>query len=72
VGRVWANNDDRGIAVATKAGNQHVQLTRAELKAFEEKLEPVVRRWVDEVKEKGIDGATLVKTARAEIAKYSK
>jgi TRAP-type C4-dicarboxylate transport system substrate-binding protein len=72
VGKIWAENDDGGIAIATKAGNQHIQLTQAELKPFEQKLEPVVQRWVDEVKDKGIDGATLVKTARALIAKYSK
>jgi TRAP-type C4-dicarboxylate transport system substrate-binding protein len=72
VGKIWAEDDDEGIAVATKAGNQHIQLTQAEMKAFEQKLEPVVQRWINEVKEKGIDGATLVKTARAEIAKYSK
>jgi TRAP-type C4-dicarboxylate transport system substrate-binding protein len=72
VGRIWAENDDQGIAIATKAGNQHVQLTQAELNAFEQRLEPVVQRWIDEVKDKGIDGATLVKTARALIAKHSK
>jgi TRAP-type C4-dicarboxylate transport system substrate-binding protein len=72
VGQVWAANDDGGIAVAVKAGNQHIQLTEAEIKPFEQKLEPVVQRWIDEVKAKGIDGAALVKTARALIAKYSK
>jgi TRAP-type C4-dicarboxylate transport system substrate-binding protein len=69
VGRIWAENDDQGIAIATKAGNQHVQLTQAELNAFEQRLEPVVQRWIDEVKDKGIDGATLVKTARALISR---
>jgi len=72
VGQVWAANDDAGIAIAVKAGNQHIQLTEAEIKPFEQKLEPVVQRWIDEVKAKGIDGAALVKTARALIAKYSK
>ena len=72
VGEVWAANDDAGIAVATKAGNQHIQLTEAELDQFKEKLEPVVQRWIDDVKGKGIDGAALVKAARAEIEKYSK
>jgi TRAP-type C4-dicarboxylate transport system substrate-binding protein len=72
VGNVWAANDDGGIAVATKAGNQHIQLTEAELDLFKEKLEPVVQRWIDEVKSKGIDGAALVKAAREQIAKYSK
>jgi TRAP-type C4-dicarboxylate transport system substrate-binding protein len=72
VGNVWAANDDGGIAVAVKAGNQHVQLTAAELELFKQQLEPVVQRWIDEVKGKGIDGAALVKAAREQIAKYSK
>jgi TRAP-type C4-dicarboxylate transport system substrate-binding protein len=72
VGEIWAENDDAGIAVAVKAGNQHIQLTDAELGAFKQQLEPVVNRWIDEVKGKGIDGKALVERARQEIAKYSK
>ena len=72
VGEVWAEDDDEGIAIATKAGGQHIQLTEAELDAFKQRLEPVVNKWIAEVKGKGIDGATLVKVAREEIAKYSK
>jgi TRAP-type C4-dicarboxylate transport system substrate-binding protein len=60
------------IAVAKKAGNTHIELTEAELDAFKQKLEPVVQRWIDEVKSKGIDGKALVDQARALIAKYSK
>jgi TRAP-type C4-dicarboxylate transport system substrate-binding protein len=71
VGNIWAANDDIGIGIAVKAGNHHVQLTEPELDAFKEKLEPVVSRWIDEVKTKGIDGQALVKAARASIAKYS-
>ncbi len=71
VGRIWREVDEAGIALATKAGNKHIQLTESEMAAFREKLEPVVQRWIDEVKAKGIDGAALVKTARELIAKYS-
>ena len=72
VGKVWTDSEDVGIAIAKKAGNKHIQLTEAELAAFEQKLEPVVQRWIDEVKSKGIDGKALVDQARALIAKYSK
>ncbi|HLS85648.1 MAG TPA: TRAP transporter substrate-binding protein [Burkholderiales bacterium] len=72
VGGIWREVDEAGIALATKAGNKHIQLTESEMAAFREKLEPVVQRWIDEVKAKGIDGAALVKTARELIAKYSK
>ncbi len=72
VGKVWTDSEDVGIAIAKKAGNKHIQLTAAELAAFEQKLEPVVQRWIDEVKGKGIDGKALVDQARKLIAKYSK
>jgi TRAP-type C4-dicarboxylate transport system substrate-binding protein len=72
VGKVWTDSEDGGIALAKKAGNKHIQLTEAELALFKQKLEPVVQRWIDEVKAKGIDGKALVDQARALIAKYSK
>ena len=72
VGQIWAANDDGGIKVAVKSGNQHITLTEAEIAAFRTKLEPVVGRWVAEVKGKGIDGNALVAKARKLVAKYSK
>jgi TRAP-type C4-dicarboxylate transport system substrate-binding protein len=72
VGEIWRKADEGGIAIATKAGNKHIQLSEAEIAAFRQKMEPVVQRWIDDVKGKGIDGATLVKTARELIAKHSK
>ncbi|MDH4326522.1 MAG: TRAP transporter substrate-binding protein, partial [Betaproteobacteria bacterium] len=72
VGEIWTKSEDYGIGLAVKNGNKHIQLTEAELAAFREKLEPVVQRWIGEVKDKGIDGQALVKTAREMIAKYSK
>ncbi len=72
VGEIWTRTEDIGIGIAKKAGNKHIVLTESEMAAFREKLEPVVQRWIDEVKAKGIDGAALVKTARELIAKYSK
>ena len=72
VGKVWTDSEEGGIALARKAGNKHIQLTEAELALFKQKLEPVVQRWIDEVKSKGIDGKALVDQARTLIAKYSK
>ena len=72
VGKIWAEDDDEGIAVAVKHGDQHIQLTNAELAAFKTKLEPVVQRWEADVAKQGIDGKALVTEARKEIAKYSK
>jgi len=72
VGKVWTDSEAGGIAVAVKAGNKHIKLTKAQLSLFKDQLEPVVQRWIDEVKGKGIDGKALVDQARALIAKYSK
>lgn len=72
VGRIWTQSEVVGIGIATKAGNKHIVLTDAEVAQFKGKLEPVVQRWIDEVKSKGIDGKALVDKARASIAKYSK
>ena len=72
VGEIWQEDDEKALKVIEKAGDTHIVLTPAQLQAFKAKLEPVVQRWEDEVKSKGIDGATLVKVARQEIAKYSK
>jgi len=72
VGKIWAANDDGGIKVAVGSGNKHIQLTQAETDEFQKVLEPVVDRWIAEVKSKGIDGTALVAKARKLIAKYSK
>jgi len=72
VGKVWTDSEAGGIALAVKAGNKHILLTPAELAQFKQKLDPVVQRWIDEVKSKGIDGSALVAKARALVAKYSK
>lgn len=72
VGEIWAADDDEAIAIAVKSGNKHIQLTENELAAFRTKLDPVVDKWIAEVKGKGIDGAALVAKARKAIAKYSK
>ncbi|WP_212523300.1 TRAP transporter substrate-binding protein [Actibacterium sp. MT2.3-13A] len=68
VGDIWRASDDFGIDLAVKAGNEHIVLSEEETAAFSAALEPVVERWVDEVKGKGIDGAALVAKARAAIA----
>jgi len=72
VGKVWTDSEAGGLALAMKAGNKHIELTDAELALFKQKLEPVVQRWINEVKTVGVDGQALVNQARALIAKYSK
>jgi TRAP-type C4-dicarboxylate transport system substrate-binding protein len=71
VGDIWRASDEGGIKVATDAGNEHIVLTEDETEAFQEALEPVVDRWVEEVSANGIDGEALVEKARQLIAKHS-
>ena len=71
VGEIWRAADDFGIGLAVKAGNEHVTLTPEESAAFAAALDPVVGRWVEEVKRKGIDGQALVDEARALIEKHA-
>ncbi|WP_071673550.1 TRAP transporter substrate-binding protein [Nioella nitratireducens] len=68
VGEIWRASDNFGINMAVEAGNTHVTLTEDETAAFQEVLEPVVDRWIEEVSSIGIDGAGLVQTARDLIA----
>ncbi|WP_244468073.1 TRAP transporter substrate-binding protein [Nitratireductor soli] len=72
VGEIWRSIDDNGIKIAVDAGNNHITLTQEETQAFQAALEPVVDRWIEEVKAKGIDGRALVDAARAAIAKHAK
>ncbi len=71
VGDIWRGSDDFGIGFAVKAGNTHVVLSEEQTAAFNEKLAPVVDRWVAEVGQKGIDGNALVEKARTLIDKHS-
>lgn len=72
VGDYWRAGDDFGIGLAVKAGKKHITLTHDETQAFMKKLEPVVNRWIDEVKRKNIDGEALVTKARALSARNAK
>lgn len=70
VGEVWRNSDNAGIKIATDAGNEHIVLSHEETEEFSAALAPVVDKWIAASADKGIDGKTLVETARAAIAKY--
>ena len=72
VGEVWHRTDLGGIGFATKAGNEHITLSPAEMAEFKKVLEPVVDRWIEEVNGSGIDGKGLVSKARELVDQYSK
>jgi len=71
IGEIWTGSEAGGLQAALDAGNEHIEISAAELDKFRAKLEPVVERWIEDVKGQGIDGAALVAAARAGIARHS-
>ena len=71
-GKMW---DDVGAEVAAKVQasgkNTIAEITEEEKARWVEATQPVRDKWVEEMKGKGIDGAALIKEAKALIAKNS-
>jgi TRAP-type C4-dicarboxylate transport system substrate-binding protein len=67
--QVMWDMDAPGRAIAEKAGNTIVQLDAAEVARWKEAAQPVIARWVDEMKGKDIDGQALIDQAIALINK---
>ena len=72
VGKIWTESEAGGLAALKEAGNEIIVLPQAEVDVFQERLEPVVDRWIKEVEASGIPGKELVDAARAAIAKHEK
>lgn len=69
---VWDAAEVPGIAKAKESG-EIITMDPAEVAKLRAKVEqPVIDRWIAEMKEKGVDGAALVAEARALIEKYRK
>jgi len=71
IGKMWKEDENRGVFLMTKFKKNHIVLTEDETKSFQDKLEPVVERWIKEVEKDGIQGRKLVEKARTLIARYS-
>ncbi len=71
LGEIWADAEAPGRAKAEASG-EIIVMPAAEVAKLRAKIEqPVIDRWVKEMKDKGVDGQALVDEARALIAKYS-
>ena len=57
-------------ALAVKANNNIVTLDSEEVARWKKAAQPVIDRWVEEMKSKGVDGDALIKEAKALIAKH--
>ena len=70
IGKLWREDEQRGVDLMTKFKREHIVLTKEETDIFKQKLEPVIDKWVEDVKKEGIDGRKLVNKARKLIKKY--
>jgi TRAP-type transport system periplasmic protein len=71
-GAMWDNEAVRVREMVAKRGNTIIALAADERARWVKATEPVYAAWVEQVKGKGLDGAKLVETARALVAKYDK
>ncbi len=62
--------DAPGRAIAEKNGNTIVVLDEAEVGRWKEAAQPVVGRWIEQVKGRGVDGNAVIDKAKALIDKY--
>ena len=65
---MW-DTDAPGRSIAEKAGNTIVQLDATEVARWKDAAQPVIARWVEEMKGKDIDGQALIDQATALINK---
>jgi TRAP-type transport system periplasmic protein len=71
-GAAFDNMNDTVKAMATERGNTIVSLAEDEKARWVKATQPVIDTWVEESKDKGLDGKALLEEARALIAKYEK
>lgn len=71
-GKMWDEESVRVRDMVAKRGNTITVLDAAEKARWIKAVEPVEAAWIEQMKAKNIDGATMVKVARALIAKYDK
>jgi len=72
LGQIWQDAEAKGETLA-KASGEIITMPAAEVAKLRARIEqPVIDRWVAEMKDKGVDGQALVDEARALIAKHSK
>ena len=72
LGQIWQDAEAKGEELAQASG-EIITMPAAEVAKLRARIEqPVIDRWIAEMKGKGVDGQALVDEARALIAKHSK
>ena len=72
IGEVWDRAEAPGKGLQKKSGGEIIKLDASTKAAFDKLSQAAVTRWIEEANAKNIDGAALVKAARAAVAKNSK
>ena len=72
IGKVWSDYELGGIEHLKTYKKKHIVLDQMQTAEFESALEPVIDRWIMDVRSKEIDGEDLVQKARALVQKHSK
>ena len=70
-GRSWDNKDRQAYEIVQKGPIQSVTADRAFVSSLLERSRAFEEEWVKEAKQKGVDGALVMKDLRAEIAKIT-
>lgn len=71
-GRTQAEYDTPGRKIAVDRGNNIIELGKEEVESWRAAAQPVIDKWIAEMKDKGIDGQALLDEARALIDKHTK
>jgi len=69
-GRAMDGGDKVGLKKAKGKGNTIITIKNVD--DWKKAAQPVVGKWIADMKAKGIDGAALVKEAKALVAKHTK
>ena len=62
-GKIWGDNDDKGLAVAKAAGNRIITAPDSERRRFRELIAGLDEQWLTEVADRGVD-------ARAALSEF--
>ncbi len=69
-GKVWDDVEEFGKDLRRKTG-ELIELTEDEMKAFDDRADTVVNKWIAEADGNGMDGSGMVEKAKAAVAKQS-
>lgn len=70
-GQVMLDQDEPARNIALGNGSEIITLDAAEVARWKEAAQPVISRWLEQMKERGIDGQALIDRAQALIGENS-